>query len=365
MEIGRNIQQLRRQKNLTQEQAAAALGVTSAAVSKWETGAAIPDVGLLCPLARLLGTTVDGLLDFRPALEKGEADALVERGRQLFEEGKPEEAQDFCDSLLKEYPDDLYLKCAAAGLYIAYLTAVPEEAWIQEQVRRAAALLEPCRGSPDPATADSARSMLVNLYVMQEDLDRALAVLEEVPARGLDGELMKANILLRKGELEEAEKLYQTGLWIAARDASMNLMGLSSAYRSRRDFPAAMERVETALALEEVLHTEELGGLSISLHLVRAELFRLEGRLDEAMEDLRFYVEQSLAMWERLKEPERVKSPFYDKLNLKGAGMSAAYLAKNVRLVLERSEELAPLREREDFQALLERLNERNTDAFH
>ena len=151
MEIGKYIQQLRRQKGLTQEQMAGALGVTSAAVSKWETDAALPDVSLLCPLARLLGTTVDDLLGFQPALERGEIDALMERGRRLFE------------GLLREYPDDLYLKCAAAGLYIAYLTAALDPEWIERQVRRAAALLEPCRESPDPATAASARSMLVNL----------------------------------------------------------------------------------------------------------------------------------------------------------------------------------------------------------
>ncbi len=35
--MGKRIQKLRRQRGLTQEQAAAALGVTAAAVSKWET----------------------------------------------------------------------------------------------------------------------------------------------------------------------------------------------------------------------------------------------------------------------------------------------------------------------------------------
>lgn len=356
VEIGKNIQHLRREKGLTQDQAAAALGVTSAAVSKWETGAAVPDVAMLCPLARLLGTTVDGLLDFRPALERKEADALMEQGRRLFEAENPEEAVAFCEGLLREYPDDLYLKHAAAGLYIAYLAAVPEQAWIERQSRRAAALLEPCRESPDPAAAASARSMLVNLYIMQEDLDRALAVLDEVPARALNEEMTKANILLRKGDLEEAERLHQAGLWAAARDASLNLAGLNNAARSRRDFPAALERVETALELERVLHTEELGGLSAFLRMARAELLCLEGRLDEAMADLTGYVEQSMAQWERLKEPEKIRSPFYDKLRLSGAGMSAAYLARNVLLVLEQSEELAPLREREDFQNLLAKL---------
>lgn len=47
MEIGKRIQRLRRERSLTQEQLAAALGVTSAAVSKWETNAAIPDVAIV------------------------------------------------------------------------------------------------------------------------------------------------------------------------------------------------------------------------------------------------------------------------------------------------------------------------------
>lgn len=36
--IGTNIQQLRRARGLTQEQLADAVGVSAAAVSKWETG---------------------------------------------------------------------------------------------------------------------------------------------------------------------------------------------------------------------------------------------------------------------------------------------------------------------------------------
>ena len=38
--MGKRIQRLRRERGLTQEQAAEALGVTAAAVSKWETTAA-------------------------------------------------------------------------------------------------------------------------------------------------------------------------------------------------------------------------------------------------------------------------------------------------------------------------------------
>ena len=52
----------RRQKNLTQEDLAGALGVTPQAVSKWENDGACPDITLLPKLAKLLGVSVDTLL---------------------------------------------------------------------------------------------------------------------------------------------------------------------------------------------------------------------------------------------------------------------------------------------------------------
>ena len=358
MEIGKRIQRLRREKDLTQEQMAAALGVTSAAVSKWETGAAIPDVSMLCPLARMLGTTVDGLLDFRPALEQGEIDALLEDRRKLFEARKIEEGVASCEALLREYPDDLRLKCAAAGLYVMYMPAILDTDGNKDHMKRVTALLEESRKSGDPLLAASSRSMLVSLYVMQEEPDRALEILDEEPEARMNVRTARANILLRKGDLDEAEKLYQTELWAAGREVSLNLAGLYNAAYRREDWTRALACVDMALAVERTLGTGELGGLSGSLYMLRAEVLRRQGRLDEAMEGLTEYVNRSLDQWARLRSGEEIRSAFFDKLNMRGSGMSTTYLAKYVRAVLEESEELAALREREDFRALLARLAE-------
>lgn len=61
MNIGKNIKQLRQQKNLTQEQVAEKLGVSYQAVSKWENNANTPDIALLPKIANLLGTSIDAL----------------------------------------------------------------------------------------------------------------------------------------------------------------------------------------------------------------------------------------------------------------------------------------------------------------
>ena len=62
MNFGKTILELRKQKNITQEDLAAQLGVTAAAVSKWENNYSLPDILMLCALADYFGITTDHLL---------------------------------------------------------------------------------------------------------------------------------------------------------------------------------------------------------------------------------------------------------------------------------------------------------------
>lgn len=62
MNLGCKILELRKQKNVTQEELAAELGVTAAAVSKWEKGYTLPDILMLCALADYFAVTTDELL---------------------------------------------------------------------------------------------------------------------------------------------------------------------------------------------------------------------------------------------------------------------------------------------------------------
>ena len=62
MNFGKTILELRKKKNVTQEELAAELGVTAAAVSKWENGYTLPDILMLCALADYFAVTTDALL---------------------------------------------------------------------------------------------------------------------------------------------------------------------------------------------------------------------------------------------------------------------------------------------------------------
>ncbi len=61
MEIGNQIKALRNRRGITQDALAQQLGVTAQAVSKWERGAATPDIGMLPDISAFFGVTIDEL----------------------------------------------------------------------------------------------------------------------------------------------------------------------------------------------------------------------------------------------------------------------------------------------------------------
>ena len=73
MTIGERIRYYRLKNGLKQHQLAELIGVSPQAISKWETDTGCPDISMLVPLARALGTTTDRLLD-----GQGEADTESE-----------------------------------------------------------------------------------------------------------------------------------------------------------------------------------------------------------------------------------------------------------------------------------------------
>ncbi len=61
MNIGSKIKQLRKSRDLTQEQLAEYLNVSVSAVSQWESGKTLPDISLILPLANFFDVTTDTL----------------------------------------------------------------------------------------------------------------------------------------------------------------------------------------------------------------------------------------------------------------------------------------------------------------
>lgn len=78
---------LRKEKNLTQSELAEKLGITNKAVSKWETGEAMPDTAQLLPLAEIFGVSVDELLRGERTVSK-QTENPQKDDRIYFSDGK-------------------------------------------------------------------------------------------------------------------------------------------------------------------------------------------------------------------------------------------------------------------------------------
>lgn len=74
MEFHKKLQQLRKQKGLTQEELAAVLYVSRTAVSKWESGRGYPNIDSLKVIAKFFSVTIDDLLSSEEVLTIAEED---------------------------------------------------------------------------------------------------------------------------------------------------------------------------------------------------------------------------------------------------------------------------------------------------
>ena len=63
MKIGSFLKELRKEKELTQEQLAEKFGVSSRSVSRWENGNTMPELGILVELAEYYGVDIKEIID--------------------------------------------------------------------------------------------------------------------------------------------------------------------------------------------------------------------------------------------------------------------------------------------------------------
>lgn len=82
LELGTRIRYFRRRDGRTQEALAEALGVTSQAVSRWESGGSFPDMNLIPSIANYFGITIDALFGYTNERAK-KIDMLVSTIRDM------------------------------------------------------------------------------------------------------------------------------------------------------------------------------------------------------------------------------------------------------------------------------------------
>ena len=139
--IGDNIRHLRRARDITQEELAALLGVTSQSVSQWENGRTMPDISLLAPLAHIFEVSADTILGIDIETKAKQIDALYDESYAVAASGDHVRAIGMADAALRQFPSSYKLMDFYANEIWLY-NSMCEESVREPQKQRALAYLE-------------------------------------------------------------------------------------------------------------------------------------------------------------------------------------------------------------------------------
>lgn len=354
LKIGKRIQAFRRQKGLTQEQVAAALNISAAAVSKWETDTTYPDITILNPLARLLGVSVDVLLDFQEQMTEEECMKRMEKADTLFSTRNWEEGQQYCEELLKEFPTDLFLKFRVASTYMQYAGASLQEEILKQQMERSITLFEESTASENAEISETAWYVLSGLYCMNEEYEKGLEAVEKLPQPDFDARSMKSSILYQMGKLEESEKLTQRCLYEEIRNAGLALVGLAKIAGKEGDYEKAFQFLDTAQELETRFQKNRLGRADVMVSQMKMDLLIKQKEKEKALHEM----ENLVNAYIKLSGKGRMEVPVYfDKLEWnESASPKRGYLLENLLWLLETGDVYAELRAEDVYREMVEKI---------
>ena len=102
LNLGNKIRELRRRDGRKQEDLADALGITSQAVSRWESGGSYPDMEIMPSLANYFGVTIDELFGYHNDRDE-KIDAIIKRINEFgIRSRSDDEWVDECLAILRE-----------------------------------------------------------------------------------------------------------------------------------------------------------------------------------------------------------------------------------------------------------------------
>lgn len=263
--IGRTVARERRRRGVTQEELAAHLGVSKAAVSKWELGQSLPDVSLLPRITAYFSLTLDELFDWRDELTEEESAALY---AEVYALGgrDPAAAHERLRTLAAEHYSDANLLLMLASLLTVWAAGMATP-FAPASAGAASAGAAPAAAADDaPADLPDASIGAAALPDSPALTDEALALIDRAleiasdPATLFLAQQQKATTFFQAGRLEEAAALLEP--LVRRQDAGAPTMLLASAYRR-------LDRGDDAL---DLLQAERLRAASFVLSSLMQEV---------------------------------------------------------------------------------------------
>ena len=355
LSIGKNIQNKRKTIGLTQEQLATAVGVSVAAVSKWETGGAYPDITLLAPIARLLGITVDDLLGFEPQLSENEVMDLCGQCAKLFESAEYEKAVSFVEKNIREYPNSAFLKFRLGYVLMMHTPCAPSEEEAARLLSRAEALMREAAESGDIAVREGALHSLSALLMLQERYKEALEALDGIHSSEIEPNQMKVSIYYAMGDYEKSKQVAQYLLATHTFGCNIALSTLASLAKKKKNYPLALRMENLSLQLSKMFDRDQIYGQDLNHYLMIAQCHAEQKQKRETLDALGAFLKCA----QMPADHDAVKaSPFFDSIEMHETAQSKGYLNHCVREMINGNPAFDFLSGNQEFQNILTALEQ-------
>lgn len=220
MQIGQVIRKYRKEQNMTQEEMAYRLGVTTPAVNKWENGNSYPDIMMLAPIARLLNISLDTLLSYREELTKEEIEAVVKEADSRFKKDTYEETFQWIKEKIETYPGSKILIWQLATILDAQrlVKNIPDQEKYDSYILRC---YEQVLESEEEQIRTYAADSLFGYYLRKEQYEKAEGYLSYYSEQNPERKRKQAVIFEKTGRRKEAYKAYEELLFSGYQMLSM------------------------------------------------------------------------------------------------------------------------------------------------
>ncbi len=202
----------RKEKKMTQDELANYLGVSKAAISKWETGQSYPDITFLPILASYFNVSIDELIGYEPQMVKEDIKNLYKRLCHDFTVLPFNEVIEECQHIIRKYYSCFPLLFQMGVLIINHSMLEPEQTdTLNEQAK---SLFERVKlMSDDVDLAKQAQILEAYCYLLFNEPQEALVLLEGSQRPPLSAEVLQSTAYQMLNQTEEAKSSLQISMF--------------------------------------------------------------------------------------------------------------------------------------------------------
>lgn len=234
--IAERILEERSRNGLTQEELARQLGVSKAAVSKWECRQSMPDIALLPKIASLFSITIDQLFGYEPIASEEKREGVRAQLLALLEQDEAEACDYVEEQVALHWSDPELLRVVALTLCakaiepsaLNYGNRDREEPRLAELAEKS--LRRTLQLEPEGPSSDLALQALCMLLTSEGKEEQAAEIIQGmVPVKPNTAAITLAGIKVQTGDAEGAQKTLKRQILcslIEAMSCAQTLAGL-------------------------------------------------------------------------------------------------------------------------------------------